>query len=285
MDARFHPAQAALADGDLERLGALLAEDPELATARSSCSHPTLLQCLVLTMPPVERLGDLIGLLADHGAELTDPLIAAGGIDNVRAINALVDRGARIEGNGLWSPLEEALYWGNEAAVAALLGRGAGVENLRAAAALGDRERIVRCFDGPGELNAAAGQVAWPFFRTPIPEDVRRDPRQILGNALVYAAAWGRAEAVDDLVHRGAEVNLIPAGFDYAGTPLHYAALHGHRPMVDQLLRLGADPTLRDHKVRTLAEDWAEHGGYAELSAYLREVRQRAEEEAGSKRI
>ena len=77
MDPRFHAAQAALADGDVERLKTLLAADPELATARSECSHPTLLQCLVLTMPPVDALEDLIDLLANHGAELTDPLIAA----------------------------------------------------------------------------------------------------------------------------------------------------------------------------------------------------------------
>ena len=33
--------------------------DPGLAAAQS-LTHPTLLQCLVLTMPPVEKLEDLI---------------------------------------------------------------------------------------------------------------------------------------------------------------------------------------------------------------------------------
>jgi hypothetical protein len=279
MDARFQPAQEALAAGDVGRLAALLTADPELATARSRCSHPTILQCLVLTMPPVDALEDLIGLLAgaDHGAELTDPLIAAAGIDNVRAITKLLDLGARIEGNGRWSPLEEALYWGNEAAVSLLLERGAAVANLRTAAALGDLERIARCFDDSGALSAAAGEVASPFVSQPIPEDVRRDPEQILGNALVYAAAWGRGEAVDLLLDHGARVNLIPAGFDFAGTPLHYAALRGRREMVDRLLRHGADASVRDTKIGKLAEDWAEHDGHGELSEYLRLVRQRAE--------
>ena len=95
-----------------------------------------LLQCLVLTMPPVDALERLIDLLADHGAELTDPLIAASGIGNVRAIAKLLDLGARIEGNGRWSPLEEALYWANKASVSLLLERGAAVVNLRTAAAL-----------------------------------------------------------------------------------------------------------------------------------------------------
>ncbi len=72
MDERFQPAEAALAAGDLDALTALFTADPDLATARSSRSHPTLLQCLVLTMPPVDNLEELIDFLADRGAELTD---------------------------------------------------------------------------------------------------------------------------------------------------------------------------------------------------------------------
>src|SRR5262245_3793045 len=98
MDARVHSAQAALAIGDRERLASLLRADPELVTARSLSSHPTLLQCLVLAMPPVDNLESLIDLLAVGGAELTDPLIAASGIDNTRAVAKLLDLGARING-------------------------------------------------------------------------------------------------------------------------------------------------------------------------------------------
>src|SRR4051812_19043405 len=104
MDARFQQAQAALAGGDVDGMAALLANDPELARSRSQHSHPTLLQCLVLTMPPVSALEELIDLLARHGSELTDPLIAASGVDNLRAIVRLFDLGADIEGNGRWSP-------------------------------------------------------------------------------------------------------------------------------------------------------------------------------------
>ncbi len=275
MDERFHPAQAALAVGDVERLASLLKADPGLAAARSQRSHPTILQCLVLTMPPVGVLDDLIDLLANHGAELTDPLIAASGIDNVRAIEKLLDLGARIEGNGRWSPLEEAVYFGNEAAVSLLLERGAAVVNLRTAAALGDMEALGRCFDDRGDLSAAAGEIAWPFS-SPIPEAVRRDREHMLGNALVYAAAWGQAEVVEHLIAHGAQVNLIPAGFDYAGTPLHYAAHRGQREMVDQLLSEGADPAIRDTKIGKLPEDWAEHGGHTDLVEYLRLARQHA---------
>jgi uncharacterized protein len=274
MDQRYHPAQAALAAGDALRLAALLSADPELAKARSQRSHPTLLQCLVLTMPPVEKLEELIDLLAAHGAELTDPLIAASGMGNERAIVKLLDSGARIEGNGNWSPLEEALYWGHDNAVSLLLARGAAITNLRTAAALGDPEAIARCFDETGGLTPAAGEIAWPFGN-PLPESVRRDPQEILANALVYAAAWGRMEAVEQLLDRGAQVNFIPAGFDFSGTPLHYAAFRGRREMVDRLLRHGADPALPDTKIGKLPEDWAEHDGHKELAAHLRRARLR----------
>ncbi len=48
MDAKFHPAIAAIKSGDLDGLKKLISNDPSLATTRSSKSHPTLLQCLAL---------------------------------------------------------------------------------------------------------------------------------------------------------------------------------------------------------------------------------------------
>ena len=276
MDPRFQPAQAALVAGDLPALAALFAADPDLATAVSSRSHPTLLQCLVLTMPPVDNLEALIDFLVDHGAEVSGPLIAASGMNNVRAIAKLLDRGSCIHGNGHWSPLEEALYFGNPESVSLLLARGAPVSNLRTAAALGDMKKVASCFDETGALTPAAGEIEWPFRPSAIPEHDRRDPRQILGNALVHAAAWGRAEVVEFLFAHRAEVNLIPAGFDYAGTALHYAAFGGHRDLVDKLLRQGADPTILDTKIGKLPEDWAEHSGHHELAEYLRQVRGRS---------
>ena len=68
-----------------------------------------LLIGLVLTMPPVEALEEMIDLLAAHGAELTDPLKAASGCGNIRAVTKLLDLGGNIDGKDRWSPLEEAL--------------------------------------------------------------------------------------------------------------------------------------------------------------------------------
>lgn len=278
MDARFRPAEVAINAGDFDRLKAILDADPELVTSRSTRSHPNLMQCLVLVSPVPAELERMIRLLAELGSELTDPLIAAACMDNVRGIKELLDLGASVDGNGIWSPLEEALYWGFEASVKLLLARGAVVSNLRQSAGLGRIDVLRSCFDETGALTAKAGQIVSPFDKWDHLDnpELRHDRRQILSNALVYAAAWGRHEAMQELLNRGADVNVIPAGFDFAGTPLHYAALRGRRDTVDWLLEHGADPAIRDTKVNSLPEGWADHDGHAALAAYLKERRERA---------
>jgi ankyrin repeat protein len=277
MDARFRPAEEALTTGAVDRVTALLTADPELATARSTCSHPTLLQCLVLVTPPPDALEQLIRVLAERGAELTDPLIAATCIDNLRGMTELLDLGAVIEGNGRWSPLEEALYWGFERSVQFLLDRGAKVDNLRKASSLGRMDFLAKCFDAAHNPTPAAGLIASPFEKLDarLSDHVRHDPRQLVNNALVYAASWGQEAALQELISRRAEINAIPAGFDFAGTPLHYAALRGRRDTVDWLLEHGADPSIRDTKINNLPEDWAAHDGHADLAACLKERRER----------
>lgn len=279
MDDKFLPAQAAIIADNAEELERLIRADPSLATDRSlsTCDHPTLLCALVLEMPPRRSLGRLIRLFAEFGAELNGPLVAAACIDNVVGVEALLDLGAPAAGEGRWSPLEEALYWGHSSTVELLLKRGAPVDNLRKSAALGDLQGVRRCFDGDGRLNRQAGEIAWPFGGT-IPEEVRHDRRQIINNALVFAAAWGQEEAAGELLTRGAEINAIPAGFDFAGTPLHYAALNNRREMADWLLERGADPALRDTKVQNTPDGWADYAHHLRLAEYLRSIRERRAE-------
>src|SRR5262245_52182830 len=106
MDPKFHPAIVAIKLGDLERFHTLVGKDPTLATSRSSTSHPTLLQCLVLSGKEVPNKMDMAKVLIDAGAELDGPFSACGSCDNVELAELLLNCGASINGKGGWSPLE-----------------------------------------------------------------------------------------------------------------------------------------------------------------------------------
>jgi len=271
MDARFLPAVAAIKAGDVERFRTLLRQDPSLATARSSRSHPTLLQCAVLDGFGVPHSTEIVQLLIDAGAEVDGPLVAAASMDNVEAIPVLLDAGAAINGDGTWSPIEDALAFGAHRAIKLLLERGATLHNLRIAAGLGRADLIDSFFDHDGRLKAEAGKLAWPFGEPAA--GWSQDPQDIIDNAFVYACRSGQIDAAERLLQHGALINAIPPGFDYSGTGLHYAAMDGRRPMVDYLLAHGADPRIKDKKVNSTPAGWAAHGGHPEI----KEVLERAE--------
>lgn len=273
MDARFHPAMKAVNTDDLQTFKALIAADPTLATARSSCSHPTLLQCVVLDGNNKLHNLEMAQILIDAGAELNEPFGATASIDNRPCAELLLDRGAAIDGNGGWSPLEEALYWNSRNVLSLLLERGAKVQNLRTAAGLGRTDLIESYFNADGTLNPEAGKIDWPFGKPSMQDQVRswsQDQQGIVNNAFVYACMHGHIDAAQLLLDNGAEINTIPDGFDFAGTGLHYAALNGHRPIVQYLLAHGADRSIKDTKVDSTAVGWAEHGGHNDLLDLLR---------------
>jgi uncharacterized protein len=283
MDAKFHPAIRAIKSGDLEGLRALLDQDPSLATARSSRSHPTLLQCLALEALDVPNKVEMAKLLIDGGADINGALGAAACIDNVEIANLLLDFGAEINGLSGWSPLEEALYWNNRRVIDLLLERGASVHNLRMAAALGRLDLMKSFFDSDGRLKPEAGKIDWPFgeleksnLNCKIKDELQtkvtqwsNDPQEVINNAFVYACMHNQIDAASFLLEKGAQIDAIPPGFDYSGTGLHYAALNGHRTMVDFLIQHGAKANVRDTKVNSTPAGWAEHGGHKELSHYL----------------
>lgn len=271
MDSKFWPAIAAIKAEDLHKLKSLINEDPSLATARSSTSHPTLLQCLVLDGAHLPNKIEMAQVLMEAGADTNGALAAAASIDNVESAEAFVDAGAAVNGVGGWTPLEEALYWRNQGMIDLLLKRGASVHNLRMAAALGRVELIESFFNPDGSLKPEAGKIDWPFgnlscVEQPTDSDESRD---IVNNAFVYACAHNRVEAAKLLLQKGAEINAIPPGFDYAGTALHNAALHGQREMVEFLIEQGADPNIKDRKVNNTAAGWADYGGHQGLRDYL----------------
>lgn len=274
---------------DVEKLRALLAADPSLATSRSTRSHPTLLQALVLDGKDKPKNIEMVQVLIDAGAELNEPLVAAASIDNRAAAELLLDHGAAIDGTGGWSPLEEALYWDSRNTLALLLERGAKVQNLRTAAGLGRTDLIESYFNVDGSLKPEAGKIDWPFgnlnsvacsnhdaaIKQSLADRMNawsQDRQGIVNNAFIYACMHGHVDAAKLLLDKGAEINVIPGGFDYAGTGLHYAALNGHRSMVEFLLVHGADRSIKDTKVNSTPAGWADHGGHPELRDLLAEA-------------
>lgn len=226
-----------------------------------------MLQCLVLDANGYPNARAMAEVLIDAGAELNEPLVAAASIGNREVAELLLDRGAAIDGTGGWSPLEEALYWNNQDVVALLLERGARVQNLRTAAALGRTDLIHAYFDDSGNLKPEAGKIDWPFGNSHSARVAAwsQDRQGIIDNAFVYACMHGHVDAARLLLDKGAEINTVPGGFDYAGTGLHYAALNGHRAMVEFLLDHGADKSVKDAKIGSTAAGWAEFGKHPEL--------------------
>jgi uncharacterized protein len=286
MDARFHPAIAAIRTGDLNLLRELVANDPSLATARSSRSHPTLLQCLALDAVDVPNKVDMAKVLIDAGADINGPLGAAACIDNVEIAELLLDRGAAINGMGSWSPLEETLYWRNYQVRDLLLARGASTHNLRIASGLGRLDLIESFFRSDGSLKSEAGKIDWPFgeleksnlncgIKAELQAKIAQwsdDPQDIINNAFVYACNNNQIDAARLLLEKGAQLNAIPPGFDFAGTGLHYAAHNGDQAMVEFLLERGADVNVKDTKVHSTPAGWADHGGHPELKDYLAQL-------------
>ncbi|HEY8185457.1 MAG TPA: ankyrin repeat domain-containing protein [Pyrinomonadaceae bacterium] len=286
MDAKFQPAILAIKSGDVEGLKTLLSQDPSLATARSSRSHPTLLQCLALDAVDVPNKVEMARVLIDAGSEINGPLVASASIGNVEIAALLLDCGAAINGNGNWSPLEEALYWGNQGVIDLLIKRGATVHNLRIASGLGLIDLIEGFFNSDGSLKSEAGTIEWPFHeleKSNLPTKIKEelvtkiaqwpnDRQTIIDNAFVYACMHNHIDAARLLLQKGAQVNSIAAGFDYSGTGLHYAAVNGHRKMAEFLIEQGADANMKDTKVGGTPAGWAEYGGHLELKNYLDQI-------------
>ena len=289
MDARFHAAIAAIKADDLSRFKDLVRQDPSLATSRSTTSHPTLLQCLVLDGSDASNKIAMAQTLIDAGADLDGPLGACGSGDNVEVAALLLDRGANINGingDGGWSPLEEALYWNSRGVVDLLLQRGASIHNLRIAAGLGRTDLIEGFFNDDGSLKPAAGRINWPWGDLQVigASNLDRagkeklaarfrswtnDRQSIINNAFVYACMHGHVDAAQLLLEKGAEIDAIPGGFDFSGTGLHYAALNGQRAMVEFLIKQGANVSIKDTKVGSTPAGWAEYGGHFEIKDYL----------------
>ena len=256
---------------DLSRLARLLAEHPELATAKMEHWSDHQLGA--------DPLGYMAMLRFDH-ARLGLPAELPG---TGAAARALIDAGAPVDGypGDLETPLITAASYGDAEVAQVLIDAGADIDAVSApdsggvpsgtavdhAAVFGMTE-VLDVLAAAGarisslEMAAAVGDLTgWPLARFTHQARIR---------ALVFAADHQRLDVIDQLIEAGTPVNEADA--EWERLPLHTAAGNGRAASVRRLLAHGADPNLRDprHHTTPLQESQRENSpGHREVEAIL----------------
>jgi uncharacterized protein len=214
-DALAVESTRAIKSGDVEVLERLLREHPDLATARiqgRKGGWRTLLHVAADWPGFFPNAPESVRVLIAAGAEVDarteaqggeTPLHWAASSDDADVAAALMDGGADLEAaNGsIGTPLANAVGYGCWHVARLLVQRGAHVEHLWQAAALGVLPRL-------NELLADA------------------TPQQI-NQAFWHACSGGQRRAAEALLARGADINFVP---EYArDTPLVAATSVGTR--------------------------------------------------------
>ena len=211
---------SAIQCGDLDAVRRLLAERPELASVHMigrkgrEGGWRTPLHAATDWPGYFPAAPVAVALLLEAGADPNDdcggdrpetPLHWAASTDDVEVAVALIDGGADLEtpGGSIGTPLDNAVGYSCWHVARLLVARGARVDKLWHAAALGMVERMEQLLDErpdkPGELS----QAFW------------------------HACAGSQRRAAEYLLARGADPNWVP---DYAeGTPLDAANALGTR--------------------------------------------------------
>ncbi len=264
-------ASDAAAAGDTETLEALIQQHPDIVRAHIPRDPVTLLHdvavnSVVWNYPNALAVTDL---LIEAGADVNGPLEAAASVDAVEIAERLLDAGADPDGVQPWPPLEEALYWGQIRTARLLLSRGAAVKTLRAAAGLGDLEKIEAFFEN-GTLKRDAGTIA-SCFGGDLPHHGSTDRQHLLDNAFTMACLNGQIDAAKLLQNRGADIDALAPGYHFHGSGLHAAIWQGHTETVKYLIEAGADLTKRDAgEAAATPLDWADFHSRDDIAALLK---------------
>jgi uncharacterized protein len=230
----------AIRGGDLPALRRLLAEHPELATARLGDDDPggmarTLLHVATDWPGHFPNGAATVAALVEAGADVNarfrgpheeTPLHWAASSNDVGVLDALIDAGADIEAHGAviggGPPLADATAFGQWQAAHRLVQRGART-TIADAATLGLMDRLEDYF-----------AVATP----PAPEEVNR--------AFWGACHGGQQQCAEFLLARGADLNWLP-GWE-ALTPLDAARRSDAGELVQWLRGRGAKSAAELHR-------------------------------------
>jgi ankyrin repeat protein len=254
----FELAADAVVTGDLATLQALVRGNPALIQARSRrVHHVTLLHYVAANgvedfrQKTPKNAVAIARFLLEAGAEvdaaadtydgghwqttmnlLVSSAHPAGAGLMSELVDVLIDFGSTVNGvRGDESPIMTALDFGYGDAAETLARRGANIDNVVTAAALG-RLDLVQRFVIDRQTVAQGVPLIAPAWR-----NLPSDPRTHIELALAWACKFGRAEVAEFLLDLGVD----PASKDgYDMTALHWAAPNGMTTVVRRLLALGA---------------------------------------------
>ncbi|MCP3805076.1 ankyrin repeat domain-containing protein [Allokutzneria sp. A3M-2-11 16] len=232
-----------LTDRDLDRLAALLAENPGAATAemRHWCDHPlgpTPLSYVAMLRYDTGRgvwrdvpgTGAMVRALLRAGAPVDGepgdsetPLITAASYGDAAVARELIEAGAALDATATadaggvpgGTALRHAAVFGMTEVVDVLIAAGARVLSIAEAAAAGD-------------------VTGWLRGDTPEQDRVR---------ALVMAADHQRLDVIDQLLDAGTPIDAVDP---WDRQPLRLASRNGRAASVEHLLARGADPAFLD---------------------------------------
>ncbi len=256
----FESAVDAIITGDVATLERLLRENPELIRARSTRAHHSTLLHYVsangvedFRQKTPKNAVEVAKLLLKFGAEVDSTADSYGGgsttldltassVHPLRAgvqsalIETLLDAGAAIGGiSGGWPPLMSALANYRQEAAESLVRRGAKINNITAAAALGRLDLVKNFFNEDGSLKAGIAGAHFP--------GVVEGPKIQMEKAFIWACQYGRTNVVDFLLEKGVDP---AAGANTAQTGFHLAADAGHLDTVKLLIKRNAPLELRN---------------------------------------
>ena len=260
----FERAADAVVNGDLVTLDELLAKNPDLVREHSSRTHhATLLHYVAANgvedfrqkTPPnavavAERLlaaGADVDALADtYGKDLYQTTMnllvssthpAEAGLQST-LVELLLDHGAAIDGlenNG--SPILTALAFGYRDAADTLVRRGAAINHVVIAAAVGRLDLVRQWVVDANTLAKEHGPYVGPSW-VHIPDDTKGQ----IEMALTWACKFGRGEVAMYLL----DVGVSAMSRDQDFTALHLASARGLFDVMDALIAKGAELEARN---------------------------------------